>query len=494
MAKEIDKRIPYYTRGAGAYNFGDYLTEYFVERMLVEPFVWASQYRLIGSAISDGVVDFDLNGLPDEARVAFWCCGARDEKGISPDRRARSDIWGVRGPLTRQLLKLPEDTPLGDPGYLVPLLHTPQKIEALSGKTASMVHVFAVDRSEALRQTVGADVALSASVSSFEELEQLFDQIASVDFLFTASLHGAIIASAFGTPFAFWDYGEVDIPFKWQDFCALLGIGCEFNQTLEQGRLWWEAQGRHQQLPALMPMLKACPFTVRPDVWQRAIAYDAAKGHAAPDQAIGFDRQDWIDLARQRNRERPDPDSAVPARHLAREELEVASKVLDQAVIEIDRRKKALELDFNRTPEVNFAQGTDGHALLSEGWTPANDIAPWSLPPFGEIILPAGSGWERAQSLSISAYLYVPKQADGTNSRKVWVWLNEVLAFEHSFHNTGDGDSMDVSLSMPIAAHLKMPRDLVIRICMEPVPVPSELGVSDEDRPIGLAPLWLKLA
>ncbi|MHC3127034.1 hypothetical protein OB03_06865 [Brevundimonas sp. GN22] len=493
VGEGIDKRIPYYTRGASTFNFGDYLSEYFVHRMLGEPFVDAAQYRLVGSAISDALVDQDLRGLSETSRLAFWCCGARGEEGLSADRQARCDFWGVRGPLTRRALGLPEDTPLGDPGFLIPLLYTPKRDEASAGKTAVMVHFSAKDRSDALKEQVGADVGLSPAVTSMEELERLFDQIASVDFLLTASLHGAIIACALGTPFAFWTYGEIDVPFKWEDTAALLGIEAAFHETLEDGRRWWEQQQPSLMRPALVPMLSACPFAVRPLIWQRAFAADAAAGH--PVTSSGFDRDDWIALARQRNAAAREERGPVQSASVTvRSELAAVTERLSEVTAFLARRAKALDVDFRQTPTVNFADQTPGHALLTTGWTAANDVAPWSLPPFGEIVLRAGAGWEEADTLSLSGYLYAPALEDGRAERTVWVWLNEVLAFEYTFTNTTGQPSMVVDLTMPIAPHLKMPRDLVVRIYLNPVPTPAALGVFEDNRPIGLAPLRLTVS
>lgn len=495
MGEGIDKRIPYYTRGSSTFNFGDYLSEYFIHRMLGEPFVEAAIYRLVGSAICDVVVDQDLRDLPETSRLAFWCCGARGEEGLSADRQDRCDFWGVRGPLTRRALGLPENTPLGDPGFLIPLIYTPKRDGALAGKTAVMAHFFANDRSEALREQVGADICLSPSVNSIDELERLFDQIASVEFLLTASLHGAIIACALGTPFAFWTYGEIDVPFKWNDTSALLNIEPDFHETLEAGRAWWDSQQASLKRPALVPMLSACPFVVRPSIWQRAFAADNEAGHAPQSSSLGFDREDWIDLARRRNEEARmarGADLSSPA--AIKGELMAVREQLSGVSEFLARRVRALEVDFRKTPEVNFADQSAGHALLTTGWTTANEIAPWSLPPYGEMVLRGSSGWEEAESLKLAGYLYAPTLADGRAERKIWVWLNEVLAFEQTFTNTTGGNSMSVEMTVPIAKHLKMPRDLLIRICLDPAPAPSTLGEGDDDRPIGFAPLKLTVS
>ena len=109
----------------GLQNFGDYLTELFLAEMLALPRCPADAFHLIGSVIHEPRLYRTLGEVgadPATAKVAFWGCGLRSETPLSAVARERCVFLGVRGPLTRDVLGLPADTVLGDPGLLLPLL------------------------------------------------------------------------------------------------------------------------------------------------------------------------------------------------------------------------------------------------------------------------------------------------------------------------------------------------------------------------------------
>ena len=103
----------------------------------------------------------------------------------------------VRGPLTRQKLALPENTPLGDPGLLVSKL--------LRGKGQKKYRWGIVphinDRQlpvigEMLRQTPNARfIDLGAP-----DLMQTLADMAACEFIISSSLHGLVTADALGVP------------------------------------------------------------------------------------------------------------------------------------------------------------------------------------------------------------------------------------------------------------------------------------------------------
>jgi hypothetical protein len=112
-------------------------------------------------------------------------------------------------------------------------------------------------------------------------LRRMLDGIAAARFVLTASLHGAIVACAYGRPFAYWHNGHLDIVFKWQDFAASIGVPCEFAPDLARAEaLSARALAPRLAVPALAPILDVCPFAVRPAAMLRALQHD---GRLAPD-------------------------------------------------------------------------------------------------------------------------------------------------------------------------------------------------------------------
>ena len=120
--------VQYWTKGWNHHNFGDYLSELFVECAIDQPKVMADRYHLIGSVLNRETIEFDLQSLKfTNPTIAFWCCGARSgAPNISPDLWKQCSLFGVRGPLTRDVFGLSAQTPMGDPGLLLPLIYKPR--------------------------------------------------------------------------------------------------------------------------------------------------------------------------------------------------------------------------------------------------------------------------------------------------------------------------------------------------------------------------------
>jgi len=185
-------------------------------------------------------------------------------------------FFGVRGVLTREVLELPADTVIGDPGLLAPLFHTPSIEPSVVGRTVCIPHVQDHQNEKDLLGLSGCDILIRPVVEASEAgLRKILDTIATSDFILTGSLHGAIIACAYGRPFAFWDTGNVDIPFKWHDFASSINIKAEFVQTLSDGRAYFNEGLKNKiQIPLLSQILDVAPFYARPDKYLEAIIHD----------------------------------------------------------------------------------------------------------------------------------------------------------------------------------------------------------------------------
>lgn len=284
----LDSRIFHLYDPSPVQNFGDFLPRFMARAMMLQPRVQCDAYLLVGSLLSDDNVTRILRSRAGtmNGRLAVWGCGARSEDSLSPELAERCAFFAVRGPRTRDALNLPSNTPLGDPGFLAPLFHTPPRMGG--GGTLCIPH-FGDGRGDAeLLEMSGADKCVRPVVEANDvALASLLNQIAAADFVLSNSMHGAIIACAYGRPFAFWDNGHLDVPFKWLDLSESISIPLAFQTDVASGRAHYDDVIK----PSLKPignldLLLASPFAARPSVLLRAAVLDGALGQQAAQPLI----------------------------------------------------------------------------------------------------------------------------------------------------------------------------------------------------------------
>jgi tetratricopeptide (TPR) repeat protein len=269
-------RVLYWKGSVETRNFGDYITKLLLDRALLEPRLRASRYRLIGSIIDDRNVEADLSAVDDGGKIAFWGCGARDTQCLRPDLLERCAFFGVRGPLTRDVIGLPAETTLGDTGLLTPLLHPPAPNDRRHGRTICVPHFYEPRSDEELLELTGAEAVVRPTIApSLDALEALLEQISGAAFVLAGALHAAITAHAYGIPFAFFDSGHLDAPFKWRDFATSINISAVFVDNVEDGRVVHDKviRKRARKLP-LLPILENAPYHVRPSMLLAAAEHD----------------------------------------------------------------------------------------------------------------------------------------------------------------------------------------------------------------------------
>lgn len=168
-------------------NFGDVLNPYVIEKMTGVPprFAPAAQAVLaIGSTIKFAGPD-----------TRVWGAGTpRTTDALSP----RALYAAVRGPLTRDLvLRSGGACPpvYGDPALLLPRLYTPR---ALPHRRLGLIlhHVHA----EAAPPVEGDVAIIDVLRIGYDDLEAFIDEVAACDAILSTSLHGVIVAQAYGVP------------------------------------------------------------------------------------------------------------------------------------------------------------------------------------------------------------------------------------------------------------------------------------------------------
>ena len=282
--------IRHWLQGEGVQNFGDFLSEYLLQNLFYPQPRQGRDLRIIGSCIDDWLIappalSPDGGGL-DGSGTIFWGCGLRREGGLSPEQRSAAEILAVRGPLTRSALRLNPAMPIGDPALLLPALYRSTASRDPDGATLIVPHFHDGRSEDELLELTGCSAVRRPNIpNDLTAITEFIDHIVAADFVLCGAMHAAIVAAAYGRPFAFWDSGNVDLPFKWHDFAASVGIPCVFHAELAVARAHYQAEiAPVIQIPVLWPLLVAAPLPVRPDALVSVMEMDIARhGLAALD-------------------------------------------------------------------------------------------------------------------------------------------------------------------------------------------------------------------
>ena len=278
-------------------NLGDALTANVLDALGYSPVSRVARTRPV---LNEGRCLLAIGSLltPERIRnigvpVDIWGCGWRGEH-LLQSTLAQMRVCAVRGPHTVAGLGLPDTTPVGDPVLLLPhLVRQPVKNH---GHTLIVPHFLRVRLMPAgiRQQQTGCDELLSPQVIQAQKpvtpgwARQALalcwcwvglgvrsyapwaavKRIAGAAFVLTGSLHGAILAQAYGVPWAAYDDGYVDAPAKWLDWAAFLGIQIKFVTNLAEGERWWQMTGRKGTIRDLAPLISAFPYPIRSEIRQ----------------------------------------------------------------------------------------------------------------------------------------------------------------------------------------------------------------------------------
>lgn len=175
-------------------NFGDRISEDIVAFVSGRDIEWRrpKNAELFGvGSIMKAVRRHFVEG--GESRATVWGSGVM--MPMNRDFVSHTDFAAVRGPITREFLALNVDV-YGDPGLLMPFV-LQEKIKQ-SGTIGVVPHWEHLPRFSKLLEQFGDDVVL-ISPQQDNHLD-VVRQIASCSAVFSSSLHGLIIADAYGVP------------------------------------------------------------------------------------------------------------------------------------------------------------------------------------------------------------------------------------------------------------------------------------------------------
>lgn len=213
----------------GTPNFGDRLSQDVVAQLSGRPVVWAAPGECDLFAVGS-LMNFvrRSHSLPrkDGTRPVIWGTGM-----IGPVRRdfvGNVAFVAVRGPLTAALLEL-KDLPMGDPGLLSPDL-MPHPVEPDDRIGIVLHHSQKPDAR--LAAALKADPRLRLIDVTDEDHLGVIAAIGSCAHVFSSSLHGLIVADAFGVPNTWLNADGIhaSAAFKFYDYA--LSVGRLLNRPL----------------------------------------------------------------------------------------------------------------------------------------------------------------------------------------------------------------------------------------------------------------------
>jgi hypothetical protein len=151
--------------------------------------------------------------------------------GYAPPPDIRGDptqwcVYGVRGPLTAQLLDLPREAVLTDPAIL--LADHPRwrdrRSESQSVESGDVIFVPHWKSTRFGQWQAACELAQIRFVDPCDEAHEVIDRIAGARLVIAESMHAAIIADALRVPWVPVVLSREVSPFKWADWAATVGL------------------------------------------------------------------------------------------------------------------------------------------------------------------------------------------------------------------------------------------------------------------------------
>ncbi|WP_429458552.1 hypothetical protein [Microbacterium sp. ZKA21] len=204
--KEVQEGLP-------AFNFGDVLGIEILKHVARKRFAYGA--IKIADIFVTGTVGqlIEMHGGAKEGAVIAGI-GTDPTRETKIDWQGTYDVRMVRGPLTRELWRLPKEIPMGDPGLLarevygeVEKRYTTGHVRHFKDRTPIPDHV-ANDPNAIVIEAAGAPADVIPLIAACNQIS-------------TSSLHGAIVADSYGIPWS--RHGApVGLGRKWEDYSLAL--------------------------------------------------------------------------------------------------------------------------------------------------------------------------------------------------------------------------------------------------------------------------------
>lgn len=236
-------------------NLGDWLSIPILQGLGCEPVSVTPDSACLFAIGS--ILHPDHYAASNASRIVVWGSGLGIGLGHNPPVTKPLDFHAVRGPVTIRAFGLPESTPTGDPALLLP-----QLVKLPTVQCAELLYINHIGTKPC--NDAPGFVSVSAHVGKDDGLN-LVAKIAGARFVASESLHGCIIAAAYGVPWAPCSlstepqWTTIGSYSKWNDWLEYLGLPHldYFPKTTDAAQSWWKTIGIHGKIKSLKPLLDA---------------------------------------------------------------------------------------------------------------------------------------------------------------------------------------------------------------------------------------------
>lgn len=238
-------------------NFGDVLNPYIYNSLLPATFDddVKSIFIGIGTLLEVGMgeklnipIEFLERGEPKSNNIIVFGGGAGYSKPPAMD--ARWKIYSVRGPLSANLLKLDAKYAVVDPAILVRRIYKNE-----GGK----VYKYSLMPHHSSASPMLRKICNQAGINYIDPLDAIdviLKEISSTELLLTEALHGSIVADALRTPWVPIQTRSSIFSFKWEDWCASVGLKYQPVLTSDILNMIWESPSEISLLSGIKNKIK----------------------------------------------------------------------------------------------------------------------------------------------------------------------------------------------------------------------------------------------
>lgn len=210
-------------------NWGDELNYHFFStftklKVLRYPNTYVARFFAVRNLVSIGSI---LCNYPNRSSIV-WGSGVGNDKIDLRLRCRPQKILAVRGPLTRKWLEsqgVSCPNVFGDPALLLPRFYTPKLLPRKRIGVIPHVVDWQYAKSKICDAQGGDSDIRLISMDNYNDWRDVIDEICSCDCVFSGSLHGLIVAEAYGVPSVWVKFREMKPgwDFKFFDFYKSIG-------------------------------------------------------------------------------------------------------------------------------------------------------------------------------------------------------------------------------------------------------------------------------